>query len=100
MRLLYFITFFVAILFSEVVTHVVTWDESVSVLYEMPGDDSNESENGEESNEDQLEEGRLFNYAELNTFIKSVDVLVLPYTNSRLSQQSLKEIDIPPPDLI
>lgn len=100
MRLLYFITFFVAILFSEVVTHVVTWDESVSVLYEMPGDDSNESENGEESNEDQLEEGRLFNYTELNTFIKSVDVLVLPYTNSRLSQQSLKEIDIPPPDLI
>jgi len=68
MRLLYFITFFVAILFSEVVTHVVTWDESV--------------------------------YTELNTFIKSADVLVLPYTNSRLSQQSLKEIDIPPPDLI
>ena len=40
MRTIYFLIFFLAILFSEVVTHVTTWEEEIFLESELPSDES------------------------------------------------------------
>ena len=74
MRLLFFITFLTAILHSEVVTHVVTWENNISAECEIPSDETNESENSEENIEDNIEEDKLFEEFEFPTLVISITV--------------------------
>ena len=100
MKTLYFLIFFSAILFSEVVTHVISWEEGIVMENEMPSDESNDSENEKEGKEDQVEEDKLFSdiNPDLYSFISSL--ILLPCSYNTLLHQSLKEIDLPPPDLV
>lgn len=98
MRLLFFITFLTAILHSEVVTHVVAWENDISVECEIPSDETNESENSEENIEDNIEEDKLFEEIEFSTLITSLSVTELPCSCNTLLSQSLREIHSPPPD--
>jgi len=98
MRLLFFVTLFSAILFSEVASHVGIWEVDISWEYEMPSDESNESENSEESKEDKIEEDKLFEDVDFTSFESSLTVLELPCSNVTLLSQSLREIHSPPPD--
>lgn len=98
MRLLFFITFLTAILHSEVVTHVVTWEKNISAECEIPCDETNESENSEENIEDNIEEDKLFEEFEFSTLVISIKVKELPCSCNTLLSQSLSEINLPPPD--
>jgi len=98
MRLLFFITFLTAILHSEVVTHVVTWENNISAECEIPCDETNESENSEENIEDNIEEDKLFEEFEFSTLVISIKVTELPCSCNTLLSQSLSEINLPPPD--
>ena len=98
MRLLFFITFLTAILHSEVVTHVVTWENNISAECEIPSDETNESENSEENIEDNIEEDKLFEEFEFPTLVISITVTELPCSCNTLLSQSLSEIHLPPPD--
>ena len=99
MRLLFFITLLTAILFSEVVTHVIIWESDISVEYEIPSDEANESESSEENQEDNVEEDKLFEDIESSYIAKSLKVTALPCSNNNtLFSQSLREIHSPPPD--
>ena len=99
MRLLYFITFFTAVLFSEVVMHVAAWDQDYAMSYDLPMDDTNENENGEESKEDRAEEEKLIQEFSLVEFIEDEQVNALRLSDSVLLTQSMQEIHSPPPDL-
>ena len=98
MRLLFFITFLTAILHSEGVTHVVTWENNISAECEIPSDETNESENSEENIEDNIEEDKLFEEFEFSTLVISITVTELPCSCNTLLSQSLSEIHLPPPD--
>lgn len=98
MRLLFFITFLTAILHSEVVTHVVAWENNISAECEIPSDETNESENSEENIEDNIEEDKLFEEFEFSTLVISITVTELPCSCNTLLSQSLSEIHLPPPD--
>lgn len=98
MRLLFFITFLTAILHSEVVTHVVTWENNILAECEIPCDETNESENSEENIEDNIEEDKLFEEFEFSTLVRSIKVTELPCSCNTLLSQSLSEIHLPPPD--
>ena len=98
MRLLFFIMFLTAILFSEVITHIVTWEDNISTKFEILGDESNESENSEESIEDSVEEDNLFEEIAFSTLATTLTVTELPCSYNNLLSQSLREIHSPPPD--
>lgn len=98
MRLLFFITFLTAILHSEAVTHVVTWENNISAECEIPSDETNESENSEENIEDNIEEDKLFEEFEFSTLVISITVTEPPCSCNTLLSQSLSEIHLPPPD--
>lgn len=98
MRLLFFFTFLTAILFSEVVSHVISWEYQIVSEYDMAGDESNESENSEESKEDNVEEDKLFEDLDFVAIAISLTISERPCSNSILLSQSLREIHSPPPD--
>ena len=98
MRLLFFITLLAAILFSEVVTHVITWESDISVEYEIPSDESNESESSEENQEDNVEKDKLFEDIAFYSMAKLLKFTELPCSYNALFSQSLREIHSPPPD--
>ncbi len=100
MRLLFFITFLTAILFSEVVTHVVSWDSGYSSDYEGPVDESNENESSEDSKEDNAEEDKLFEVSTLSATVVSSTIVIQPRSYRTFSSQSLREIHSPPPDFV
>lgn len=100
MRILTFITFLTAILFSEVITHVVTGEVEISAEYEMPSDESNEGENSEESKKDNAEEDQIFENIEFSILATTLTVAELPCSYNTLLSQSLREIHSPPPDCV
>lgn len=100
MRFLFFITFLSAILFSELAPHISISVDSSAFDVEMPSEESSEKEGGEETNEDHIEEDKLFNESQEITFENCLEVALLPCKHLILLHQSLREIHIPPPDLV
>ncbi len=100
MRLLFFITFLSAILFSELAPHMGLCRDTSAYDMELPSEESSEKENGEETNEDHLEEDKLFNDYDRITNNESVEPTLLPFKHVILLSQSLREIHIPPPDIV
>lgn len=100
MRLLIYITFLFAILFSELVPHMGFCGDTLAFDMELPSEETGDKENGEETNEDHVEEDKLFNESEQMAFGECSELALLPCKHLILFSQSLREIHIPPPDLV
>lgn len=98
MRLLYSFMFLSTIFFSDIGTHLLRWDDTATVEWELPMDETSDSENGEENAEDHVEKDKLFHDSDFVALIISSENTLLPCTFRVLFHQSLKKIDIPPPD--
>jgi len=99
MRFLFFITFLSAILFSEIVPHLGIFGDSAYDI-ELPAEESSDKENGEETNEDHVEEDKLYNESNQITYLECQEAAMIPNKLVILLHQSLREIHIPPPDLV
>ena len=100
MKFLFFITFIIALTFSEVGIHIVNWQDQISSDFDLHTDDSNESENSEESKEDKVEEDKLIEDIKRSSNVTTFDVTELPCSYNILLSQSLRKIHLPPPDVV
>lgn len=100
MRLLFFITFFSAILFNELAPHIGFCGDTKAFDMELPSEETGDKESGEETNEDHVEEDKLLNDSDQITFEECSEIALLPCKHLILFPQSLREVHIPPPDWV
>lgn len=100
MRILYFLILLSTIVYSEIANRVIQLDACISMDYEWQSENSGDSDSKEENSEDHIEEYKLVNDTPILDAHEYCLEMVVPNLTTVLFNQSLKEILLPPPDMV